>query len=161
MCVKWGVTAIIGAPIVLASAWAFLDAPATHIGVCDIGTVRDQFQKTVEFLDSIIQLGITLATGLTGLGAALLLGLRGDLRPTPWIIAVLAGSMICLAQTIFYGIWWKAGIANLWFNSCWERIDADFLQYRYSASFYFFMAGIVLIALLVASVAYQRVREAQ
>ena len=70
---------------------------------------------------------------------------------------VMCGKLL----NLLYGIWWKAGIANLWFNSCWEKIDSDFLQYRYAASFNFFMVGIGLIGLLVLSVAVQRVREAQ
>ncbi|MER8563705.1 hypothetical protein [Mesorhizobium sp. M0578] len=160
MCGKWAGLGIIGVLVGIASSRAYFWMPETHIGVCDTAALSEPYQKTVEFLDSISQLGLTLATALIGLGAGLLLGLQGTLRPTPWIVAVLAGSMISLAQAILYGVWWKAGIANLWFNSCWEKIDAPFLQYRYGWSFNFFMIGIGLLAVLVASVAVQRVREA-
>ncbi|WP_292574748.1 hypothetical protein [Mesorhizobium sp.] len=161
MCAKVAGPLIVGTIVGVATIVVYAEAPGFHVGVCSTDTAVDQFQKTVEFLDSIIQLGITLSTGLIGLGAALLLGLQGNLRPTPWSIAVLSGSMLCLAQTVLYGIWWKSGIANLWFNSCWEKIDADFLQYRYSASFEFFMGGILLIGVLVVSVAWQRIWEAR
>lgn len=157
---KWGVTVIVGGSIIVYSISRLLEAPATHVGVCDPTVASEQYQKTVEFLDSIIQLGLTLSTGLIGLGAALMIGLQGSLRMTPWNVTFLAGSLVCLAQTILYGVWWKAGIANLWFNECWERIDADFLQYRYSTSYEFFMLGIVLLGILVVSIALQRVGEA-
>lgn len=161
MCAKVAGPLIIGSIVGIVSIIAYVKAPGFHVGACNTDAAVDQFQKAVEFLDGIIQLGITLSTGLIGLGAALLLGLQGNLRPTPWTIAVLSGAMLCLAQAVLYGIWWKSGIANLWFNSCWEKIDADFLQYRYSTSFEFFMAGIALIGVLVVSVASQRIGEAQ
>ncbi|OHV80689.1 hypothetical protein [Mesorhizobium sp. ORS 3428] len=157
---KWGVTVIVGGSIVAYSLSRLFEVPAMHVGVCDTTVPSEQYQKTVEFLDSIIQLGLTLATGLIGLGAALMIGLQGSLRMTPWNVTFLAGSIICLAQAILYGIWWKAGVANLWFNECWEKIDADFLQYRYSTSYEFFMLGILLIGVLVVSIALQRVGEA-
>ncbi|ESY94861.1 hypothetical protein [Mesorhizobium sp. LNHC209A00] len=161
MSKKWVGIGVVAAVAGIVSARAYFWMPETHIGVCDTSALSDPYQKTVEFLDSIIQLGLTLATAMIGLGAGLLLGLQGTLRPTPWISAILAGSMISLAQAVLYGLWWKAGIANLWFNECWEKIDAPFLQYRYGWSFNFFMIGIVLLAVLVALVAIQRVREAE
>ncbi|MER9091521.1 hypothetical protein NKH81_20420 [Mesorhizobium sp. M0959] len=160
MSYKWSGLAVVGALVAIASARAYFWMPETHIGVCDTAAAAEPFQKTIEFLDSIIQLGLTLATALIGLGAGLLLGLQGALRPTPWTIAILTGSMISLAQSVLYGVWWKAGIANLWFNACWAKIGAPFLQYRYGWSFNFFMIGIILLAALVALVAIQRVREA-
>ncbi|MBZ9815747.1 hypothetical protein [Mesorhizobium sp. CA7] len=159
---KWGPVTVVGVPLAIASVLVFIAVPSENFkGACNEAAASDPFLKAVELLDSIIQLGITLSTGLIGLGAALLLGLQGSLRPTPWTLAILAGSMTCLAQAILYGISWKAGIANLWFNSCWEKINAEFLQYRYSVSFDFFMAGILLLGLLVALIALQRIREIQ
>lgn len=156
---KWGVGVIVGGLVLIFSLWRIFEVPAMHVGACDTTVPNEQYQKTVEFLDSIVQLGLTLATGLIGLGAALMIGLQGSLRMTPWNVTFLVGSVICLAQAVLYGIWWKIGIANLWFNECWEKIDADFLQYRYSTSYYFFMLGIALISILVVSVALQRAGE--
>jgi small-conductance mechanosensitive channel len=156
---KWSATIIVGGSIVIYSLWRFLKVPAMHVGICNTVVSSEQYQKTVEFLDSIIQLGLTLATGLIGLVAALMIGLQGSLRMTPWNVTFLAGSVVCLAQAILYGVWWKVGIANLWFNECWEKIDADFLQYRYSTSYEFFMLGVVLIGILVVLIALQRVGE--
>ncbi|MCO6177463.1 hypothetical protein [Ciceribacter sp. RN22] len=159
MTFKWGVAIIIGGAIVIYSLWRFHVVPPMHIGVCDPTVPNEQYQKTVELLDSIVQLGLTLATGLIGLCAALMIGLQGGLRMTPRNVTFLVGSVICLAQAIIYGIWWKMGVANLWFNECWEKIDADFLQYRYSNSYYFFMLGIALISILVVVTALQRSEE--
>lgn len=75
MCGKWAGLAIVGALVGIASARAYFWMPETHIGVCDTAALSEPYQKTVEFLDSISQLGLTLATALIGLGAGLLLGL--------------------------------------------------------------------------------------
>ncbi|MBC7312346.1 MAG: hypothetical protein H5U11_07605 [Rhizobium sp.] len=157
---KWGVGAIVGLLVLTFSIWRFLEVPAMHVGVCDTTVPNEQYQKTVEFLDSIVELGLTLATGLIGLCAALMIGLQGSVRLIPWNVTFLLASVVCLAQAILYGLWWKVGIANLWFNECWQRIDAGFLQYRYSNSFFLFMVGIVLFSILVGSIALQRTEKA-
>jgi hypothetical protein len=109
----------------------------------------EKYVKTIAALDQVVDLGIKLSTTLAGLGAALLLGLKTGVRSTPFVRFCIFFSTILFVQSALYAIWWRTGIAELWFNDCLALIAETRLQYRFNAHFYFFVGGLISIGLLV------------
>jgi hypothetical protein len=144
----------------IVSAITFFFAWTTKQGSCAIEAgVDENLRATIETLNSVIELGLTLSTGLVGLGAALLIGIQGNLTITRSVITITFLSMMALAQSILYGVWWKIGIANLWFDGCLADVASPALQTRYLAHFYFMLAGMAFLGLLVMWASIQRLAQ--
>lgn len=155
-------TASMWVSALIASGVYFRQNLAAKYGVCLPTLSPTEAQtKTVDFLNSIIELGLTLSTGLIGLSAALMLGLQGTIRLTKGVLHALCMSIFLLGQSVLYGFLWKLRVSNLWFNSCWENLDAAALQSVYSAHYYLLLCGLGCFSLLVIWVAVLRMRSGQ
>jgi hypothetical protein len=124
----------------------------------DAGTLRpcapsregaEQYQKTIAALDSIIDLGLKLATTLVGVGAAALIGFKSELKLSPSSRIVLLLAVICFLQSAFYAIKWRLAVAELWLNGCLDLISEPLLELRFLAHAYFFFGGLFWLALLL------------
>src|SRR5262249_10102679 len=139
----WTITAVAGIALLSLICYLVVHSGATFVCAVDKPAEKQQFEKTIAAVDSIVDLGIKLSTTLVGLGAALLLGLKSGFRMTLPLRLVVLLATICFAQSALYAIWWRLGIAELWFNDCLNLVIHPRLQYRYLAHFYTFMAGLI------------------
>jgi hypothetical protein len=135
--------------LVCLSFLAYLWVAAGSFRVCTPQQSQDNLEKTVNALDSIIDLGLKLSTTLVGLGAALLLGWRTELKLTFSVKIILLLSTFFLIQSALYAVWWRFGVAQLWLNDCLELVAESRLGRRWEAHFYFFLAGLLSLGLLV------------
>jgi hypothetical protein len=122
---------------------------AGSFSVCIPKSPQDAQVKTVTALDAIVELGLKLSTALVGVGAALLLGWKGGIKLTLGIKVIVLVAMLLFIQSALYAVWWRLGMAELWFNNCLEIVNASYLGRRYQAHFYFFIAGLVSLGGLV------------
>jgi hypothetical protein len=116
-------------------------------------------EQTMQYLNGVIEFDMTLGTGLIGLGAALLIGLQGNVQITFWRITWIFLAMISLAQSLVYAILWKLAVANLVYNDCWGNISSALVQSRFSGHLYFLLAGVGFMAAMVLLLAYGRLTE--
>jgi hypothetical protein len=143
----WIVGVLVG--LLCLSALAYSWVAAGSFRVCTPQDAEDSFVKTIAALDSIVDLSIKLSTTLVGLGAALLIGLKSGLRLTFPIKVIVIIATLLLIQSALYAVWWRFGVAELWLNQCLELVDEARLDRRYQAHFYFFLAGLVSLGVLV------------
>lgn len=68
-------------------------------------------------------------------------------------------ALIALAQSAGYGVLWKLQLANLWFNECYNLIASPDVQWLYQAHFVFLIGGIMAIAVLVAVLSLNNVKQ--
>jgi hypothetical protein len=107
------------------------------------------YAKTISALNEIVELGLRFSTTLVGLGAALLIGWRPGVQLTFPIKAIILIATLLLVQSALYAVWWRFGVAELWLNDCLELITEPALGRRFQAHFYFFLAGLVSLGVLV------------
>lgn len=109
-------------------------------------------KSAVEVLSGIVDLNITLATTLIGLGAALIIGLNNQVRVTPLVSLLVLSAIVAFSQSVVYALWWKTRVAFSWFSECPTLLSSAFVQRPYSWHIYFFVAGLVLLGVMVCSV---------
>ena len=143
----WIVGVLVG--LLCLCALAFSWVAAGSFRVCTPQDAEDHLVKTIAALDGIVDLSIKLSTTLVGLGAALLIGLKPGLRLTFSIKVIVIIATLLLIQSALYAVWWRFGVAELWLNQCLELVDEARLDRRYQAHFYFFLAGLVSLGVLV------------
>jgi hypothetical protein len=140
---------ILGGLICL-SAVAYFWVAAGSFKVCTPQeSSQDTYAKTIGALDGIVDLGLKLSTSLVGLGAALLIGWKSGLKLTFAIKIIILIATLLLIQSALYAVWWRFGVAELWLNDCLELVAEPLLGRRYQAHFYFFLAGLVSLGVLV------------
>jgi hypothetical protein len=143
----WIVSLLIG--LICLSVLAFVWVAAGSFKVCTPQQDVESYAKTIAALDGIVDLGLKLSTTLVGLGAALLIGWKSELKLTFAIRVIVLAATVFLIQSALYAVWWRFGIAELWLNDCLELIAEPMLGRRYQAHFYFFLAGLVSLGVLV------------
>lgn len=157
----WTITAVVGIAIASLVVYLVVQSGAKFVCIPDSPTQKVQYEKTIAAVDSIVDLGIKLSTTLVGLGAALLLGLKSGFAVALPLRMVVLLATICFAQSALYALWWRLGIAELWFNECLNLVVHSRLQYRYLAHFYTFIAGLASIGLLVLISVFTVPKKAQ
>ena len=116
---------------------------------CPVGVFTDEQKRTIASLDSIIDLSLKLSTTLVGFGAAALVGLKSGLKLFPAVKLSVAVATILFTQSALYAVWWRLGIADIFFNECFKIVASPKLQLRFEWHIYFFMMGLAAIAVLV------------
>jgi hypothetical protein len=146
---------VIGAATLASIAIYFLVESGSHFSVCvpTEGSATTQTGEAIKSLDAIADVGIKLSTTLVGLGAAILLGFKSGLNLTTSIRALILLATTCFAESALYAILWRMRIAELWINDCLSLVTESRLQYRFTAHFAFFLAGLACLAVLVISAA--------
>jgi hypothetical protein len=140
--------------VILLSALLYYWVREGSFKVCTPQAPEEKYQKTIAALDAIVDLGLRLSTTLVGLGAALLIGLKSGLKLTGPIKILIIVSAVFFVQSALYAVWWRFGIAELWLNECLELVSEPWLDRRYQAHFYFFLAGLLSIGVLVISAVF-------
>lgn len=128
-------------------------------GVCAPSS-SEQTKQTFDILNQVIDLDLTLCTAIIGLCAAILLGIQADIKITRLVFALISLAIVALSEAIFYAIWWKFAIANLWFDGCASQLDSPALQNPYVAHFWAMGVGILFLGLLVVAKALERIGDA-
>lgn len=126
-------------------------------GTCPVSKeVDSQLQLAADLLNGVLELNLTIATALVGLGAAVLVGLQWNIRLTSFVFVLILLSIFALSQAILYAFLWKIAVANLLFNECLAGLDSDAVQTRYMAHFYAMIVGIGLLAAVVVRISIER-----
>jgi hypothetical protein len=112
-------------------------------------TLTELQQKTIASLELIIELGLKLSTTLVGFGAALLIGVKSGLSSSPSMRALVAAAVLLFAQSALYAVWWRMGIADVYFNGCFKMVEGSLLQLRFDAHINCFMAGLGALGVVV------------
>jgi hypothetical protein len=131
-------------------AWVQSGSPF-RVCVPTEGSATTQHQEAIKALDAVADVGIKLSTTLVGIGAAVLLGFKSGLTLTTQIRAFILLATMCFLESALYAVLWRMRIAELWINDCLALVVEPRLQYRFTAHFGFFLAGLFFLALLVVS----------
>ena len=143
----WIIGILVG--LMCLSALAYFWVAAGSFSVCTPQESEDTYAKTIAALDGIVDLGLKLSTTLVGFGAALLIGWKSELELTFPIRVIILVATLLLIQSALYAVWWQFGVAELWLNNCLELVAQPMLGRRYQAHFYFFLAGLISLGVLV------------
>jgi hypothetical protein len=143
----WIIGILVG--LLCLSALAYVWVAAGSFSVCTPQESQDAYAKTIAALDGIVDLGLKLSTTLVGVGAAVLIGWKTELKLTFSIRVIILLATLLLIQSALYAVWWRFGVAELWLNECLDLIDQPMLGRRYQAHFYFFLAGLLSLGVLV------------
>jgi hypothetical protein len=79
------------------------------------------------------------------------LGFKSGLILTTRIRILLLLATACFLQSALYAILWRMRVAELWVNNTLDLLSAPRLQYRFQAHFWFFLAGLACLGVLVVS----------
>jgi hypothetical protein len=144
---------VIAAAMLVSIAIFFWVESGSRFRVCvpTEGAATTQHQEAIKALDAVADVGIKLSTTLVGIGAAILLGFKSGLTLTTPIRACIVLATMCFLQSALYAVLWRMRIAELWINDCLALIVEPRLQYRFTAHFGFFLAGLCFLAFLVIS----------
>jgi hypothetical protein len=135
------------------SLFIYVWATSGRFGACVEGTAGDLFRSVVGELDNTIDLTVKLSTTLAGVGAALLVGLKGGVKLTGPIRALLLISSCAFAESVFYAIKWRWGVADAWLNDCLNLLSEPSLQRLFDAHVLAFLIGVLALALLTITAA--------
>jgi hypothetical protein len=142
---------------VVATSAIFINTSGLDVGICVVDGVTESQKTTVEFINGLVDLQMSLSTGIVALIIALLVGIQGNIRVTPTVAFVAFWSATSFGISILYGIWWKMHVANLWFNECLTLVGSKLVQAVNEWHFWYMIAGFVLIAGLVLVLTLQRI----
>lgn len=117
------------------------------------------YEQTILYLNGVVEFDMTMATALVSLGAALLLGIQGNIQLTLWRLTLVFLSMFGFAQAVMYRIMWKPKVANLMVNNCWSSIASPEVQQWYISHLYFMLVGVGVLVILVLLLSIERLRE--
>lgn len=137
----------------------YLHVANGSFSVCAVGAFTDEQKHTITSLDSIVDLSLKLSTTLVGFGAAALIGLKSGIRLSPLMRLSVVIATILFAQSALYAIWWRVGVADVYFNKCFTIIAAPRLQLRFEWHIYFFMLGLAAIAILVVEALFRKPQQ--
>lgn len=146
----WGVIAVAAVASVGIFLWV-QSGSAFRVCVPTEGAATTQHQEAIKALDAVADVGIKLSTTLVGLGAAILLGFKSGLILTTSVRASILLATVSFLKSALYAVLWRMRVAELWINDCLSLIAEPRLQYRFTAHFGFFLAGLCFLALLVIS----------
>jgi len=62
---------------------------------------------------------------------------------------LLVIGIVLFAESAFYGVWWRFGIAQIYLLECLSLITDPAIQWRFQAHIYLFMAGLAAVGALV------------
>ncbi len=155
---RFATTMIVGL-VIVSSLVVFWFVWNASFGACVRGSVGESYQKTISALDGTVDLGLKLSTTLVGFGAALLIGIKDSVRMTPTLRVLVLVSTLLFAQSALYGVWWRLGVAESWLNECLNIVTEPRLKERYLAHFYFFLAGLFSLGLVVIVASWPRTGE--
>jgi hypothetical protein len=144
---------VLSALVSIAIFWWVQSGSTFKVAVPTEGEATKQYEQAIKALDSIADVGIKLATTLVGLGAAVFLGFKSGLILTTQIRILILLATACFLQSALYAILWRVRVAELWVNDTLDLLSAPRLQYQFQAHFWFFIAGLVFLGLLVLSAA--------
>jgi len=145
--------------IVGLSAICFIIVLGGTFDTCSPGKFTNDQHKTLAFLDSIVDLGLKLATALVGFGAAVLIGIKPDLKLTLLQRVLIAGATLWFAESALYGIWWRFGLAEVYFNRCFGLVSTTYIHSRFQAHLGTFILGVLWIGILVISATYKNPKQ--
>ena len=148
--ILWAVIAVAALASIVIFLWV-QSGSAFRVCVPTEGAATAQHQEAIKALDAVADVGIKLSTTLVGIGAAILLGFKSGLALTTPVRASLMLATVCFLQSALYAVLWRMRIAELWINDCLALVAEPRLQFRFTAHFAFFLAGICFLALLVIS----------
>ena len=131
---------------------------ASRTAACAQAPFTPEQNATIASLDKIIDLGIKLSTTLVGFGVAALIGLRAEITLTPFTRLSIGIGTLLFAQSAFYAVWWRFGVAEAYLNECFI-IASTKLQWRFAAHIYLFMFGLLSIVILVLSFLFRHTKS--
>jgi hypothetical protein len=155
--INWGTWAPIGGTAIVSLAVLAWVAAGTF-RVCvppKLGTSVDHYVKMFAALDAIVDLDIKLATTLTGLGAAILLGLRSGVALTNTIRVWILAASLLFALSALCALWWRFHVAEMWLNNCLDIVTEARSMRRFQAHFYFFGLGLFALGIVVVRAAFR------
>ena len=140
------------AALVSGATYFYVQTGATFVCVpTEEHAVIERYAKAIAEMDEVVDLGLKLSTALSGLGAALLIGLKSGLRLNPIVRCCTFFATALFVQSALYAVWWRTGVAELWLNDCVGLISEPRLSYRFHAHFYFFVGGLISLGLVVVA----------
>jgi hypothetical protein len=141
------------------SSAIFVFISGRQLGVCPVEEVTDLQLKTIATLTDIVDLGLKLSTALVGFGAAALVGFKTEVKLSGFMRVMLVASILFFAQSALYGVWWRFGIAQMYFIECLAFITAPALQWRFQAHVYLFMIGMCAVGILVLGALFKETKK--
>jgi hypothetical protein len=123
--------------------------------VCAVAEFKEEQKKTIASLDAIVDLSLKLSTTLVGFGAAALIGLKSGLKLSSLVRFSIVVATIFFAESALYAIWWRLGIAEVFYNECFKLISSPRLQLRFSWHLYFFTLGLFAMTVIVLEVLFR------
>ncbi|RZS88014.1 hypothetical protein EV217_0392 [Phyllobacterium myrsinacearum] len=151
----WGVLAA----AILVWFYFFKEVLHADSRLCSVSDITPNIENTLAYLNGVVDLSMTIASALVGLGAALLLGIQGNVRLTPWRLTFISLSMACFTQAFWYGIWWKLRMADVMINGCWNKLTSALIQQPYVTHLGFMVAGVIFLAALIIPIGLERIKR--
>ncbi len=144
---------VIGVAVIASIVIFYLVESGSPFRVCvpTEGAATTQHEQAIKSLDAVADIGIKLSTTLVGIGAAILLGFKSGLTLTTSIRGSILLATMCFLESALYAVLWRMRIAELWINDCLGLVVEPRLQYRFTAHFAFFLAGLFFLAFLLIS----------
>jgi hypothetical protein len=148
---------VIGVAVAISIGIYFWVDSGSAFAVCvpTQGEATKQHAEVIKSLDAIADISIKFATTLVGVRAAILLGFKSGMRLPLWSRAAILLATICSLESSLYAVLWRMRIAELWVNDCLELVTEPRLQYRFTAHFAFFLAGLFWLGVLVVSATFK------
>ena len=123
---------------------------------CAVEELNEARKAAVAELVDIVKWSLTLSAGFVGLFGSLILGLKEGPKLTPAAWTLLFTVVCCFSFAAYFALVWRTGLAEALFNGCTDQIATGILQFTFDALTYFFAAGLIILATILALVARQR-----
>jgi len=123
---------------------------------CAIEELNEARKAGIAELTDTVKWSLTLSVGFIGLFGSLILGLKEGPKLTRAAWTLLLAVVSCFSFAAYFALVWRTGLAEALFNGCTDGVATGILRFAFDALTYFFAAGLVILAIILALVVRQR-----
>lgn len=139
----------------IVSAWSL----SYDFSACAVEQYNEFVKLSLDHYSSTIDRLFTLSTALVALGSAVLLGLQQAPKIAGARRVIILASTSCFGFASYFALLWQSRLAQSLFLECPRLIADPQMQFPFQASTYFFLAGLILMAVVVSFVAFDALSE--
>ena len=141
--------------VVVTGAVAVYSSWSQSFQGCELLDPTESTKLALEQYSETIQQLLTLSTTLAALGAAVLLGFQKGLSLTKDRRILGLASTACFTLSAYFALLWKSGLGQILYIQCPKLLAGPAMQFSFDATANFFLAGLLLIGLVVLLAAFQ------
>ncbi len=141
----WGLLAIV---LVCGLAALVIVARQQFEACPPVEKVEEHFKEAIAIYTDIVNWGIGIAVALASLFGSQLLAIKAGPNYSQSGRLMLVGLVVSMCLSVYFGLRWRALVAQSWFLECPKLIAMDYVKLSFDYHTYFLAGGLGVLAVM-------------